>query len=261
MRLFEFGDLDCVPDLYHVYLRKYLVFFYKAFGYYNLWVPGFTNFVKKLKKKELMECCSGAGEPLQLIDARLDTNQVGSLSYLLSDIRPNPEIVDKFNQEGLRFRYVSDSVDVTQDLEKFDCPKIFINSFHHFTNEQVEKIFLNNFKRKNEIIILEYVSKSFLGFFSMLVGPIVVIFTLPFVVKLRHLPVMMVFTYILPLFPLMMLWDGIISCLHEYSESNLKAIVKKLGYDLDVNVDVDFKRSVFYPAGVSVIAFTFSERD
>ncbi|MCQ8129164.1 hypothetical protein [Methylomonas rivi] len=258
MRLFEFGDLDGVSNLYHIYLREYLVFFYKVFGYYKLWVPSFSNFIKRVGKNKYLECCSGAGEPLTLIDSQLDKNEVGLVNYLLSDIRPNPDVVNKFNQNQLsRFRYIENPVDVTQDLDKFDCPKIFINSFHHFSKKQVEKILINNFKNKNEIVVLEYVSNSLLGYLSMTVGPLVVFLTLPFLVKLRHLPIMALFTYVFPLFPLMMLWDGIVSCLHEHSVEDLKQIVNKLG--LDIEISAEKKRSMLYPAGVSFLTITFPE--
>lgn len=256
MRLFEFGDLDCVPNWYHVYLREYLVFFYKVFGYYKLWVPAFTQFIKQTKAKEIMECCSGAGEPLVLIDAQLDRKEVGELNYFLSDIRPNPEVTKRFNQsENTRFHYIDKSVDVTQDLAEFDCPKVFINSFHHFTPDQVQKIMGYSFEHKNEIIILEYVRKSVMGVLSMVMGPIVVLLTLPFVVKLKDLPVMAFFTYLLPIFPLMMLWDGVVSCMHEYSEHYLRGVAKKFEYDVEITAEI--KRNFLYPAGVSIIAFTY----
>lgn len=258
MRVFEFGDLECVPVLYHIYLRKYLVFFYKVFGYYKLWVPGFLSFIKKIHAKTIMDCCSGDGDPLVLIDRCLDQDQVESINYLLSDIRPSKEVIERFNRSSGRFRYVESAIDVTNITEDFDYPKVFINSFHHFSSQQVEMIFDKNFSRKNEIIILEYVRNTPLGYVSMFVGPIVVMLTLPFVVSLRHLPIMALFTYAIPLFPLMLLWDGIVSCAHEYGRRDLANIVAKLEYDVEMTAEI--RRNFLYPAGVSVITFTFPNK-
>lgn len=256
MRLFEFGDLNCMPDWYHIYLRKYLTFFYRVFGYYKLWVPDFANFIKKIKKQKLMECCSGSGDALVLIDSQLDKKEFDTINYILSDIRPNPEFYTRFNiTPNGRFNYIEDPVDITQETTKYDYPKIFINSFHHFSRDQAKKILDVNLSRKNEIIILEYVRKSFLGFLSMPIGPIVIILTLPFVVKLKHLPVMAFFTYFLPVFPIMMLWDGIVSCLHEYNEDDLQKIIAETGHQVTLKSCVN--RNILYPAGVSVISFTY----
>ncbi|PPD20322.1 MAG: hypothetical protein CTY22_04695 [Methylomonas sp.] len=256
MRLFEFGDMDMVPELYHVYLRKYLTFFYKAFGYHRLWVPGFAEFILKIKKQDLMECCSGSGDVLLMIDAELDESKFKNIRYILSDIRPNPEFCGRINlMPGDRFKYLNESVDIVSKHAEYSYPKIFINSFHHFSKEQVVGIFNANLGNNNEIIIMEYVRKSFLGFLSMVVGPLVVFLTLPFVVRLKHLPVMAFFTYLLPIFPLMMLWDGIVSCLHEYSDKEIKQIIDEMGYK--VNIKSSVKRNLLYPAGVSVIGITF----
>ena len=257
MRFVEFGDLSIVPDLYHVYLRRYLVFFYKVFGYYKLWVPAFSDFIANINSKKLMECCSGAGDPLVLIDSQLNKQRFADVSFLLSDIQPHSEFVDKFNKsDDARFRYIEQSIDVTKTKEEFNYPKIFINSFHHLSPVQVEGVLKENFDARNEIIIMEYVRNSFLGYLSMFVGPLVVLLTLPFIVRLKHLPVMVLFTYIIPLFPLMMLWDGVVSCKHEYSVGRLKKIIELAGLKFKINRTV--KRSLMYPAGVSVITFTFS---
>jgi len=252
MRLFEFGDLKEMPSLYHLYLRRYLVFFYKVFGYYKLWVPAFSDFLEETKAEKIMECCSGAGEALELLESQLDSTQFNSVHYLLSDIQPRFEFVSKFNleKEG-RFHYIAESVDVTQLKVDLDCPKVFINSFHHFSQPQVENIFKSVLGNGNEILILEYVRNSLLGYLSMLMGPIVVLLTLPFVVKPKHFPIMALFTYLVPLFPLMVLWDGMVSCMHEYNAKQLRGIATGLG--MEVTVKSSVTRSLFYPAGVSAI--------
>jgi len=258
MRLFEFGDLDGVSDYYHIYLRRYLGFFYKLFGYYKLWVPGFSEFIKEVHSTKIMECCSGSGETLELIRSQLNGKEFEKVEFLLSDIQPHPEFVKNINQSAdTSLRYIEQSVDVTEMKEEFNYPKIFINSFHHFSEDQVENIFKVNFEQGNEIIIMEYVRNSLMGYLSMLMGPVIVFLTLPFVVKLKHLPIMAIFTYLIPLFPLMMLWDGCVSCLHEYSERKLTKLVKELGYN-NVQIKSSIKRNLLYPAGVSVISFTFS---
>jgi len=257
MRFFEFGDLGWVPNLYHIYLRRYLGFFYKLFGYYKLWIPAFSEFIREVNKTKFMECCSGSGETLELIRSQLDKKEFLGIEFLLSDIQPHSEFVKNINQScDPAFRYIDQSVDVTEMKSDFNHPKIFINSFHHFSEEQVKLIFDSNFNQGNEIIIMEYVRNSLMGYLTMLMGPIIVLLTLPFVVKFKHLPIMIVFTYLIPLFPLMMLWDGFVSCLHEYSVKKLTQLVKKLGHE-KISIKGSIKRNILYPAGVSVVSFTF----
>jgi len=85
----------------------------------------------------------------------------------------------------------------------------------------------------------------------MLCGALGIFLTLPFVVRLRDLPVMALFTYILPLFPLMMLWDGVVSCLHEYSVDKLEKLNND--HQFGFKISYETKRSILYPAGVTAI--------
>ena len=96
---------------------------------------------------------------------------------------------------------------------------------------------------------MEYVNTSILGFFSVLLGSLSIFVILPFFVKLKHLPLMMLFTYIIPIFPLMVLWDGVISCLHVYNKKDFINIINK--NELKVQLISYKKRSFLFPAGVT----------
>lgn len=256
MRLFEFGDLPWVPSLYHIYLRKYLIIFYKIFGYYKLWVPGLQAFIQQTNSDCYMEYCSGSGEALQLIHQHLDKNTEQQPKFLLSDIQPHPEFVAAVNSsENSDFHYIEQPINAVEHYADYNVPKLFINSFHHFASEQARKILLNNLNNNNEVIIFEYVRNTPLGYLSMLIGPVVVFFTLPFVVKLKDLPLAALFTYIIPLSLLMIFWDGLVSCKHEYSEKKLRELVSDV--DVPVKVSNKISRNLFYPMGVSVTSFTF----
>lgn len=257
MRLFEFGDLAISPSLYHVYLRRFLFLSYKVYGFHRLWVPAFSEFLKNVKSHTIMDCCSGTGEPLLLLNSEIRDQDTEHINYLLSDFRPQQEFIQKFVELGnKKFQYIPVPIDATKEQEKFNYPKIFINSFHHFSKDQVEKILETNFRNKNEVIIMEYVRNSPLGYLSVLVGTCTVFLLLPFMVQLKHFPVMALFTYVIPIFPLMILWDGFVSCAHEYSAKDLEKIVNKLPYECKLTSSV--KRSLLFPAGVSVITFTFT---
>jgi len=260
-RLFEFGDLDCIPKWYHFYLRSYLVLFYRLFGYYKLWIPSLTDFIRQTQANTLLEYCSGSGEVMKLIAAELKDDEFKHVDFILSDLKPQPEfveIINKHPESNGRFRYITDPVDATAILEGMDYPRIFVNSFHHFTPAQVEKIMKYNLERGNEVIILEYVRNTPLGYISMLTGALSIFLTLPFVIKLKDLPLMAFFTYVLPIFPLMVLWDGVVSCMHVYNQKQLTDIVKKI--DIPAHTTGMIKRSLFYPAGVTIFTVTF-DRD
>ena len=258
MRLFEFGDWPRSPAWYRVYLHRYLVLFYKWFGYYKLWVKPLSDFIRGTKSDTLMEYGSGSGEPLRLIVSCMEREAYAKTRFLLSDIRPNPEWHEKINRnEDQPIRYVPEPVDALTDNGEYSCPRIFINSFHHFDADQAKQIVRNCCDQKQDVLVLEYVRNTLLSFVSMIVGPLTIMLTMPFVARRRDWPTMMLFTYVVPLFPLMFFWDGLVSCRRSYSLRQIQDMVEDMGLSMPISETIG--RNILYPAGVSAIAITCSE--
>lgn len=253
---FEFGDLEKTPQWYHLYLRKYLVFFYNLFGYYKLWIPSFEDYIKAKNPEKILELCAGSGDALPLIVSKMKNENIENIQFKMSDLKPNKEFIEKYNSDqNNQFTYSSTPVDASRPTAEQNCPKLFINSFHHFPENLARTILHNNLKNGNDIIIFEYVKSSFLGYISMVAGTFVSLLTIPFVVKLKHLPLMIFFTYLIPLFPLMFLWDGITSCYRAYTTEDIKELVKSLPLK-NIEVTNDARRSLLYPAGTNAIYIT-----
>lgn len=248
MRFFEFGDLTWIPHIYHYYLRVYLMFFIKFVGYDKLWAKQTQAFLSQTDASSIMEYGSGSGEPLMRMVSQLDCEKAKSLSYTMSDLNPFPEFVTKVNVEAPNnFTYIETSVDAANHKPQDGQAVVFINSFHHLPPKVAHYVIKNNLENGNEMLILEYVRNNLLAYFSMLGGVLIVLLTAPFVSKLKHLPLTILFTYIIPLFPLMMLWDGLISCRRAYSSKFFDNIVKEI--NVPVTVTTNINRSILYPPG------------
>lgn len=254
MRSFEFGDLSWVPDWYHVNMRRYLIFYYKVFGYFKLWIPALSEFISHTGAKKFLELGSGGGEALGLVVSALPDEIIKGREFILSDLSPSSHFVEKINdQPETPFRYEEGAVNATDIPSSMNYPRIFINSFHHFSPPQVARIMKSSVDSGQSMLVLEYVRNTPLGYLSMVFGPIVILLTLPFVVRPKDLPVLLLFTYFIPVFPLMVLWDGLISCSRAYQERELDLIAQQNG--IDGHFESYVKRSLFYPAGVTAIIF------
>jgi len=51
-----------------------------------------------------------------------------------------------------------------------------------------------------------------------------------------------------------MLWDGVVSCLHEYSVDKLEKLNND--HQFGFKISYETKRSILYPAGVTAITLT-----
>lgn len=253
MRLFEFGDMKWTPDWYHLYMRRYLVFYYRLFRYFRLWTPAISRFFESTGARSYLECCSGSGKVLELVISDLPEALLDGKSFILSDLNLLPEFVGQVNSiPDSKIRYYELPVDATRIPENLNYPRIFINSFHHFSPDDARQIIQSSIQSGQGLLILEYVRHSVLGYLSMLTGSSLILATLPFVVMPRHLPLMALFTYILPVFPLMFLWDGIVSCMRTYSPVEITRIISEHG--IPARTSDYTKRSLLYPAGVSAIS-------
>ena len=248
-KLFEFGDLFWVPEFYHAFLRRFMGALYKIFGYHKLWMPELNAFIEKSGGK-VLDPCAGSG----YVDALLIKEmKQQDLQFYLSDfmIHKNPEFREHINNlDDPRIHYLEQSIDVLQDNPDFRCPKIFINAFHHFDDEQVAQICKLNLSHGDDILVLEYCDNAFVSYLSMLFGPLIAMILLPFITERRQLLVTAVFTYLIPIVPLMLLWDGLVSNLRCYSHRSLKNIVHNAGFT-SAEVKTTFRRSLLYPAGVT----------
>ena len=252
MRLFEFGDLEQAPQWYHVNLRRYLVFFYKVFGYHGLWVPALTSFMRSAKDDAYLELGSGGGEALRLVVDELPDDMKAGKRFLLSDINPVSHFVEETNaQADSPFRYHPVAVDATQIPDDLAHPRIFINSFHHFSPQQVKANIRASTQAGQATLVLEYVRNTPLAYLSMVTGPVVAFLTVPFVVRREDLPAMLLFTYLIPAFPLMMLWDGIVSCARAYTAKSVRTALGDNAAAVEISSYV--KRDLMYPAGVTAI--------
>lgn len=85
----------------------------------------------------------------------------------------------------------------------------------------------------------------------MFLSPITVLFTTPFIkpIKIGRL----IFTYLLPIVPLFVWWDGIISSLRTYSIKEMNELVKSLDktekYDWEINKIKSGPETILYLLG------------
>ncbi len=92
-------------------------------------------------------------------------------------------------------------------------------SLHHFKPVDASQILQNAVDSGNSIAIFEAQERSFSSIFAMIFSPITVLLTTPFIrpFKIGRL----VFTYLFPIIPLFVMWDGIVSAFRTYFKKEM----------------------------------------
>lgn len=135
------------------------------------------------------------------------------------------------------FCRIKEPVDARNVPENLDDLRTLFLSLHHFKPNDARKILQNAVDAHSAIAVFEAQERTFLSLLAMFLSPISVLLATPFIkpFKIGRL----IFTYILPIVPLFVWWDGIVSALRTYSINEVKELVKSLDktekYDWEIN--------------------------
>jgi hypothetical protein len=109
-------------------------------------------------------------------------------------------------------------------------------SLHHFRPNDAKQIIQNAINSNSPIAIFEGQERSLTSILAMIFSPLTVLFTTPFIKPFKFGRI--VFTYLIPIVPLFVLWDGVVSSLRTYSIAEMNELVKNLNgtetYDWEI---------------------------
>jgi hypothetical protein len=148
-------------------------------------------------------------------------------SILLTDKFPNLaafENVKAASANGIDFH--RNSVDATKVPVELDGFRTMFSSFHHFPPAQARAILQNAVDAKQGIGIFEVTSRTASALAMMFLW-----FLTPFVFTPSIRPFRwsrLFYTYVIPIIPLVLLFDGLVSCLRTYQPRELRELIKDL---------------------------------
>lgn len=210
----------------------------------NLSAPAYQKFVEKLRtamarvgQHELLDLCSGSGGPARTI-VQLLRAQGLEANARLSDLFPNVAAYRSLEQEtdGVvrGVEYPVDATDVPEELSGF---RLLANGFHHFPPPQAMQVLADAVAKQQGIAVIEMVNRSFLAFLSVGIGFVLALLSALLIKPFRLSR--LAFTYLIPLVPLCLLWDGVVSCLRVYSPAELQELVSQFhtsNYEWEIGV-------------------------
>jgi len=182
-------------------------------------------------RPSIIDMCSGGGGPWLDLARRLrcrdaEGNAAG-LQVLLTDKYPNLEA----------FQIVSASSDhlITFYPEPVDAMKVptslkglrtMFTSFHHFSPEDARAILQNAVDANESIGIFEATKRAPSTIGLIFVGILLMFIHTPRIRPFRWSRLL--WTYLIPIIPLVLFFDGVVSCLRTYQPQELREMVDKL---------------------------------
>ena len=140
---------------------------------------------------------------------------------LLSDVYPNLEAYRYLQrQSGGALGFVAEPVNALHVPEGLPPVRTLYTAFHHFTPANAAELLVSCARQKVYIGIFEGTSRSWVNLLLVLPLPLLVWLATPFIRPFSWSRLL--FTYLIPLIPLGVFWDGLVSMLRLYSVEELE---------------------------------------
>ncbi len=228
IHLFEFEDLQWFPSFLRNYMTDYLRFMSNKFDIYRPIVPIIKEGLEKSHSNTIIDLASGGGGGLlKLNEHLLKTNP--DVKIILTDYYPNIKAFERSKASENNMEYIATSIDALQVPKSMKGLRTQFLSFHHFRPEQAQQILQNAVNNESAIAIFEAQERNLKSIIFMLLSPINVLLLTPFIRPFSF--GRLLFTYLIPILPVLICWDGIVSVLRTYSINEMNTMVNNLDDD------------------------------
>ena len=188
-------------------------------------VPKIRSAMSSSGTDQVLDLCSGGGGPwLTLVD---DLARTGPVEVRLSDRFPNVVTLLALQQRSHgRLGFCEQPVDATNVPKELAGVRTLFNCFHHFPPEAATAILSDAVVKRRPIAIFEGVSHRTIGLMAMPLQLPAILLLTPFVRPFRWSRIAL--TYLVPLIPFIVLFDGTMSMMRLYLPDELRALVEKV---------------------------------
>jgi hypothetical protein len=220
LHLFEFGDQPWFPQILRDAETAYLAAAYRFLPLPRLWAEKISTVLLRGEAAEILDLCSGSGGAIPAILKELEMRGFEARARL-TDLYPNLK-----PPAHSRILWEAEPVDATNVPAALTGVRTMFSAFHHFRPDAARAILRSAFDRGRAICIFESGPGTLLGIATMLLVPVNVLALMPFARPFRWS--YLAFTYLIPVMPLIVFWDGIVSMLRIYSPQQMKDMIGDL---------------------------------
>ncbi len=222
--LVELHELSWFPEVWRDLLTDVMSWFAEVLRPYHPVADRLWGAMQACGARSIVDLCSGAGKAAFTVANELSALHNVEVRVVLTDKFPNlPALRGLANEWPGRVVSVETPVEATDVPDELHGFRTLFTSFHHFREGTARRILAHAAERREGIGIFEYTERNLLVWGSaLLVTPLFVWLITPFIRPLSWRRVL--WTYLLPVVPLLAVWDGLVSCLRTYSPTEMLAL-------------------------------------
>jgi hypothetical protein len=222
IHLFEFEDQSWFPAILRDYGTDFLQFLSNRTYLFKPIIPVLKNILAKTDPKCIVDLASGGGGGLLRLNEELKKVFPG-LRIILTDYYPNIRAFEYTSSQSDNFKFIRTSIDARKVPSELKGIRTQFLSLHHFKPHDAVQILQNAVDSGSPILIVEGQERSLPSILAMIFSPISVLITTPFIRPFRW--GRLLFTYLIPVVPIFVMWDGVVSSLRTYSVEEMKGLI------------------------------------
>ena len=235
LQLFEFTDLPGLPRTIRRWLGDYLRGIVTLTRFFEPAAPRIAELLRASGTDRVVDLCSGAGGPWPALAPRVEVALGRPVQVRLTDLHPDDDTWSWLETKAAR-GVAGHPGPVPADHVPADLPGVrtLFDGFHHLPPASARAVLADASRRGVPLLAAEAVERSVAGLLGVLLSPLLVWAVTPF---LRPVSIArLLLTYVIPLVPLLVTWDGVVSVLRSYRPEELRALASGLPGDVEWTV-------------------------
>jgi hypothetical protein len=264
VQLIELHEQRWFPSSLRADVTDALQFGFNLLQAYTPVAPLLQNVIDSAGNKpdtqSIVDMCSGGGGPWLDLARHLRRGDAkgasAGLQVWLTDKYPNLEAFQSISASSdHHISYYPESVDAMKVPAALKGLRTMFTSFHHFSPEDARAILQNAVDAGESIGIFEATKRAPSTIGVILVGTLLMFLHTPRIRPFRWSRLF--WTYLIPIIPLVLLFDGVVSCLRTYRLQELREMVEKLTgcqYNWDIGELAGKRAPVTYLIGYPTVS-------
>ena len=227
IQLFEFEDFSWFPDFLRICMTNYIATFHRLLDSTSHLAALLKEVMERTGTRQVVDLCSGAGGPMPMVHQLL-ASQYPQLELTLTDLYPNASAIAQIGQSG-PIHYQPESVNAAHVSKEMTGIRTMICSMHHMTPDVLRAILADAQSSNQPFLGYEISDNSFPKWIWWIAFPInilTVLFVTPMVRPMSWQQ--LVFTYLIPVLPIFIAWDGAVSNARTYTLEDMGLVLSGL---------------------------------
>ena len=263
LHLFEITDQAWCPTVIRDCATDYLQHVIIAANAYEPIAERLSQAVARSGATRIVDLCSGGGGPWLRLEQAV-AEYCPAVEIYLTDLHQNVAASQRAQAlSSGRIKSYPEAVNALRVPPELIGFRTLFTSFHHFKPAEARAILRDAVASRSGIAIFEGTQRRLGAMLGMLLTPLLVWLVTPLLRPFSW--ARLLWTYLLPVVPLVVLFDGVVSCWRTYTVAELTAFTAELsrsGYEWEVGEAQakGLRAPVTYLIGYPAIADTSANR-